>query len=69
MGTFGVRGPGLDIDDVEMLDTNGSYGFRTGKIYNVAADKYISKMEGAAGAHNDIANKEVAHAFWEAVMV
>jgi len=68
IGTFGVRGPGLELEDMEMLDGGGSYGFQAGKIYNLAAEKYISKMEGAAGAHNDIAHTEVAHAFWEAVM-
>jgi hypothetical protein len=68
IGTFGVRGPGLDIEDIEMLDARASYGFRSAKIYNIVADNYISKMEGASGAHNDIAHAEVAHAFWEASM-
>jgi hypothetical protein len=69
IGTFGVRGPGLDIEDLQMLDAQGSYHFRPGKIYNITADNYISKLEGASGAHNDIAHKEVAHAFWESLMV
>jgi len=67
LGIFGVRGPGIEIEDREMLDREGAYGFEPGKVYNLDAATYISKMQGRGGAHNDIAHPEVAHAFWEAV--
>jgi hypothetical protein len=68
LGTFGVRGPGIDVEDMDMLDGKSLYGFKPGKVYNLDASSYISKMDGASGAHNDIAHLEVAHAFWQAVI-
>ena len=47
---------------------NRRYNFQSGIVYNLDAGEYIKKMEGASGAHNDIAHPEVAHAFWQAVM-
>jgi hypothetical protein len=35
-------------------------------IYNLDGTAYIRNGTGASGAHNDIANPEVAHAVWEA---
>jgi hypothetical protein len=66
-GTFGVRGPGLEIEDRDMLDRDRAYGFEAGKVYNLDASAYICHMIDGGGAHNDIAHPEVAHAFWEAV--
>jgi hypothetical protein len=67
LGTFGIRGPGLEIKDCNMLDCNGQYDFEPGKVYNLDASAYICRMIDSGGAHNDIAHPEVAHAFWEAV--
>jgi hypothetical protein len=67
IGVFGARGPGLDTHDVDMGDCDHDYRFMPGVVYNLDAAAYISKMEGASGAHNDIAHPEVAHAFWQAV--
>jgi hypothetical protein len=67
LGTFGVRGPGIDLEDRDMLDCEGVYGFEPGKVYNLDASAYISNIKGLGGAHNDIAQPEVAHAFWAAV--
>lgn len=67
LGTFGVRGPGCDALDLDMLDTASSYRLQPGRIYNVNATRYITQMKGSSGAHNDIASKEVAHAMWAAV--
>jgi hypothetical protein len=68
VGTFGARGAGIDIEDVNMLDRQATYDFRPGKFYNLDASAYISQMDGASGAHNDIARPEVAHAFWQAAL-
>jgi hypothetical protein len=68
VGTFGARGPGIEIEDRDMLARDGAYGFEAQKIYNLDASAYICKMEGPGGAHTDIANPEVAHAFWQAML-
>jgi hypothetical protein len=47
---------------------NAAYSFDPGKVYNLDSSEYIRKMEGAAGAHNDIAHPELAHAFWRAIL-
>lgn len=68
LGTFGARGPGLDIVDMKMLPLEGSYNFEPGKIYNLESSDFISDMSngGLGGAHSDIAKPEVAHAVWSA---
>ena len=45
LGTFGVRGPGAEIVDMDMLPADGSYHFAAGKVYNLNSSQYISKME------------------------
>jgi hypothetical protein len=67
LGTFGARGPGVEIEDRDFLDREGAYEFEPGKLYNLDASAYICRMIDAGGAHNDIAHPEVAHAFWEMV--
>ena len=68
LGTFGARGPGLEIVDMPMLLRDGSYQFEPGKIYNLESSKFICDGTdgGLGGAHNDIAKPEVAHAVWSA---
>jgi hypothetical protein len=69
LGTFGARGPGVDVVDEKMLPTESDYGFEAGKVYNLESSEFINQGGGAAGAHNDIAKPEVAHAVWQAAMV
>jgi hypothetical protein len=68
LGTFGARGPGLEIVDMEMLSVDGSYQFEPGKIYNLESSKFVcdGTRGGLGGAHSDIAKPEVAHAVWSA---
>ena len=66
LGTFGARGPGIEIEDRRMLPVTDSYGFRKGTIYNLESSHIINQGGGLSGAHNDIARPEVAHAFWQA---
>lgn len=68
VGVFGIRGPGIEIVDKDVGDLEQKYDFQAGVIYNLDAANYIKKMDGASGAHNDIAHPEVAHAFWQAVI-
>lgn len=69
LGTFGARGPGIDLVDLTMLSVDQSYKFERGKFYNLHSSEIINQGEGLSGAHSDIAKPSVAHAFWEAAMV
>jgi hypothetical protein len=64
VGSFGARGPGLNIVDIELQPADYPYQFKPGQLYNIESTKYICEGGGTSGAHNDIAKPEVAHAFW-----
>jgi hypothetical protein len=66
-GAFGVQGTSI-AERIEMLDQNGVYAFKPGRIYNIMSEKFIKKMDGASGAHSDIDGPEVAHAIWQAAL-
>ena len=68
LGTFGARGPGAEIRDLDMLGADQPYDFVPGTIYNLEASRYIRHGRGTFGAHSDLAHKEVAHAVWEAAL-
>lgn len=68
LGTFGVRGPGTDVIDREMLPADQPYGFQPGKIYNLESSHVIREGTGPDGAHSDFSRPKVAHAVWEAAM-
>ena len=68
VGSFGARGPGLEIVDLELQPATAAYRFSPGHIYNLESTRYICDGGGTSGAHNDIAKPEIAHAFWSAVM-
>jgi hypothetical protein len=70
LGAFGVRGPGVDAVDLDILPANQAYAFERGRIYNLESSHVINRNEGlGTGAHNDIAHPEVAHAMWSAVLL
>jgi hypothetical protein len=69
LGSFGIQGPGLSIQDVAIADAAHVYGFQPGHVYNLECTSVIKDGGGASGAHSDIAKPEVAHAMWEAVSV
>jgi hypothetical protein len=67
IGTYGLQGVDAGLrSDSRMLAASESYAFEKGHIYNLDGSQYISKRQGLAGAHSDIAGPEVAHAIWEA---
>jgi pimeloyl-ACP methyl ester carboxylesterase len=66
VGTFGARGPGLDIVDTNMLSATAAYDFRPGRIHNLEASGVIREGDPPSGAHSDIAKTEVAHVVWSA---
>jgi hypothetical protein len=67
IGTFGVRGPGLEIVDEDLRPIEDAYDLRPHVIYNLDADDIIATGRGAMGAHSDICHPAVAHAVWQAV--
>ena len=67
VGTFGVRGPGIQIHDETLSQVDESYPLHPGVIYNLKADTVIATSAGISGAHSDICHPEVARAVWRAV--
>jgi hypothetical protein len=68
VGTFGARGPGLDIVDMTMQGKTATYDFRRGRIHNLDGSAVIREGGPPSGAHSDIAKPEVAHVVWAAAL-
>jgi len=63
IGTYGIQGVADNIlNDLNMKATTDAYSFEKAKVYNLDGSHYICHIEGASGAHSDIAGPEVAHA-------
>jgi hypothetical protein len=69
VGVYGIQGPDTAAESMHMKPASERYGFHHGGIYNLSGDDYIRQGSGAAGAHSDIAHAEVAHAYWEGILV
>jgi hypothetical protein len=67
VGTFGIRGPGIQIHDEVLKGVDEVYEFQPGAVNNLNADAVIAISAGISGAHSDICHPEVAHAVWSAV--
>ncbi|HEX5110768.1 MAG TPA: hypothetical protein VFV95_20095 [Vicinamibacterales bacterium] len=59
VGTWGIQGTSI-AESSGMLDQNGTYSFKAGRIYNVDGSRFIS-------GHSAIDGPEVAHLLWQAV--
>jgi hypothetical protein len=68
IGTFGVRGPGIQIVDDDLRPVDEFYHLKPGVVHDLRGDEVIRANEGLMGAHNDIAKPEVAHAVWQAAL-
>jgi len=68
VGTFGLRGTGLDIQDFEARDADFAYPFQARRIYNINCNKVIREGKPPSGAHSDIARPEVGHLVWAAAL-
>ncbi len=69
IGSFGIGGDDLGVQNLSMLSCNEAYNFEAGKIYNLESSKFICNVDDGGqsiGAHSDIAKPEVAHAVWSA---
>lgn len=68
VGAFGLRGTGLDIEDLSVRAAQDGYEFRPGRVYNVNCDQVIREGGPPSGAHSDIARPEVGHLVWAAAL-
>jgi hypothetical protein len=68
VGQYGIHGATPTVT-AKMLPETDDYNFHPGTIYNLESSGYIKKMDGAQGAHSDIAGPQVAHAIWQAALV
>jgi hypothetical protein len=68
VGTFGLRGPRLDLVDLDIEASDQGYPFQAGRVYNLESSQIIRNGGGASGAHSDILHPEVAHAVWSAAL-
>jgi len=68
LGTFGIRGSGLDRSDLEIGSVSKDYGLKPLHIHNVESSSVIRNGGGLSGAHSDIAHPEVAHLIWSAAL-
>ena len=68
IGTFGIRGPGIQVVDGDLRPVDEPYELASGVVYDLRADDVIRNGRGLMGAHSDIARPEVAHAVWQAAL-
>lgn len=68
VGTFGLRGTGLDITDLRAGDASFDYDFQPGRVYNIDCNQVIREGGPPSGAHSDIARPEVGHLVWAAAL-
>lgn len=60
LGTWGIQGTPL-AEKQTMLDENGVYAFKPGRIYNLESSRFIPD-------HSGIDGPQVAHVLWQAVI-
>lgn len=79
IGYWGVMGEELNPVDMDMLPLDATYQFEPGRIYNLDSRNFICRKSelfrlgnivvyDPGGAHNEIAEPEVAHAVWSAAL-
>ncbi|GAA1912656.1 hypothetical protein GCM10009775_01540 [Microbacterium aoyamense] len=70
IGTFGAQGvPGaIELEALAPDSRSNDIDFLPGTLYNVDARKIIDELQGAAGAHNDLAHDELVWLAWSAAL-
>jgi hypothetical protein len=66
IGALGLRGEGLEIEDLDLRAAAQPYSFQSGRIYNLQSSHVIREGGPPSGAHGDFLKPEVGHAVWEA---
>jgi len=69
IGSFGIQGLDDIAEGLPMQKTDHQYNFKAGRIYNLESSGVIKEKALVVGAHSDIAHPEVAHAWWQAVVM
>jgi hypothetical protein len=69
IGAFGIQGLDDIAEGLTMEKKDHQYDFKAGRIYNLESSGVIRDKALVIGAHSDIAHPEVAHVWWQAVMV
>jgi hypothetical protein len=69
IGAFGIQGLDDIAEGLTMGKKDHQYDFKAGRIYNLESSGVIRDKALVVGAHSDIAHPEVAHAWWQAVMI
>jgi hypothetical protein len=68
VGCYGLQGQGISLINGPVVPADGPYDLRHGYVYNLDGSRFIFRGGGASGAHSDIDNPEVGHAFWAAIL-
>jgi hypothetical protein len=69
IGAFGIQGLDEITEGMPMGKKDHQYDFQAGRIYNLESSDVIKQKALLIGAHSDIAHPEVAHAWWQAVLM
>lgn len=69
VGTFGIRGPGINAVDKPLPSADAECDFQLGTVYNLDCTDVIRQGSGRGGAHSDICHPRLAHAVWQAAIV
>jgi hypothetical protein len=67
IGTWGIRGLGVDIADDVLPPTGRANDLTPGRVLNLDATDVIRTGTGPSGAHSDICHPALAHTLWQAV--
>lgn len=69
IGAFGIQGAGaVALPPLEVGSTSDATVLRAGTVYNIDASKVIKTLEGASGAHNDLAHAELSWLGWRVAL-
>jgi hypothetical protein len=69
IGTWGIRGVPSTVELPPLrAGSLTDYHFTPATIHNVDASAVIATREGASGAHNDLAHRELLHLGWQAAL-
>lgn len=69
IGTFGIQGVSGTVELPPLQPGARPPGeFAASTVYNIDASAVIAKVEGAAGAHNDLAHRELVWLGWHAAL-
>jgi pimeloyl-ACP methyl ester carboxylesterase len=66
IGTFGIQGAGATELPLTAAEARAEDALGSGKVFNVDASRVVARLDGPAGAHSDIAHRELGRLAWVA---